>query len=43
MAEKYPERVIVRLTKAQKEELERLAKQEGKTVSQIMRILIEGF
>ena len=42
MAEKYPERVIVRLTKTQKEELDRLAKEEGKTISQMMRILIEG-
>ena len=42
MAEKYTERVILRLTKQQKEELERLAKAEGKNISQMVRILIEG-
>ena len=40
--EKYPERVIVRLTKQQKIELDKMAKAEGKTVSQMLRLLIEG-
>ncbi len=42
MAEKYPERVIVRLSKRQKADLEEEAKQQKKTLSEIIRRRIEG-
>ena len=39
--EKYPKRVIVRLTAQQDRQLQQLAYNEGRTVSQMLRRLIE--
>ena len=42
MAEKYPERIIVRLTKQQATTLKEEATKHNKTISQMLRIIIEN-
>ena len=42
MVEKYPKRVIVRLTKQQHRQIARLAKIEGRSISFMMRKAVDN-